>query len=210
MTDVQPWIEARQISKHYGRRKVLEVDSLKLCRGERVLISGSNGSGKSTLLRILLGITRVDAGRVVRPGVSLRIGFAPQSGGLYPDLSLRDNIRLRRMLFGLPLGVVEVGWCIDELGLSSSMDRPIVELSGGLQRLAGIVVALQSTPQVLAIDEPLNGVDEQRSAILHQALNRMAPGLDLLLLASPIGAEGWNITREIRMKDGGIVDDRHF
>jgi ABC-type multidrug transport system ATPase subunit len=208
MTPAEPWLELHDVEKRYGSRHVLSVEKIAFHRGERVLIAGSNGSGKSTLLRILLGISRMDSGRRITPNPAPRIGFVPQSGGLYPDLSLRANIRVRRRLFGATAGEIEAGWCIDELGLAPLMDRPIVELSGGLQRLSAIVVALESKPTILAIDEPLNGVDEQRSEVLREALSKLAPQLDILLLASPIGAQGWSLTREVQMENGRIRDDR--
>ena len=155
-----PLIDVRELRKAYDRQTVVDVERLRLDAGERVLIAGRNGSGKSTLLRLLSGAAIADGGRVttapnLRAG---RVGYVPQSAGLYADLSVRRNLALRRALYGCPPLDVEsadAAWYVDDLALTPVLDRRVGELSGGYQRLAAVAAALHVEPSWLLFDDCL-------------------------------------------------------
>lgn len=187
MNNASALLSLQNVTKTYGRERVLTVDSLELYRHQSVLLHGRNGSGKSTLLRILAGISSVDGGVLSHHPVlkNLRLGFLPQSGGLYSDLTLRENLRVRRRLYGLtdipPTGL----WYIDDLGLSPYLDRQVSQLSGGFQRLSAIAALLHAAPRWLLLDEPLSGVDTDAQALLRERFADLAKRLDLCVVAAP-------------------------
>jgi ABC-type multidrug transport system ATPase subunit len=180
-------IALERVEKRYGRQRVLTVESLALEAGNRVLITGANGSGKSTLLRLLAGVAFADRGRIIRGSVlaRARLGYVPQSGGLYGELSVRENLALRRRLWRRPPASPEAPWYVTELGLADLLDKTPAELSGGFQRLATVAAALHGDPDWLALDEPFYGVDAERRARLLAGLLARAPMPTLLVVAAP-------------------------
>jgi len=205
--DDVPLLSLRNVTKSYGPQRVLAIDSLDLHRHESILLHGRNGFGKSTLLRILGGISGIASGSISRhPMLSrLRLGYLPQTGGLYADLTVRENLRLRRRLYGLVNMPPDGAWYIEELRLERYLDRRVSELSGGFQRLAGIAATLHSSPGWLLLDEPLNSVDSTAQKILRERFAELAARLELVVIASPDLDSGLASTRRLEIRDGRIV-----
>lgn len=160
-------IETNQLSKQFGN--VLAVDSVNLCvrQGEIYGFLGLNGAGKTTTIRALLGLIRPSAGDVKVLGVAVglygrgpwsRVGYLVESPSAYPELTVRENLEIVRRLHNRtnPAATIRV---IEELALTSYMDRKAGTLStGNLQRL-GLARALLHEPELLILDEPANGLD---------------------------------------------------
>jgi ABC-type multidrug transport system ATPase subunit len=197
-------VELEQVSKRYRSHCVLTIPALAFLEGERVAIAGRNGSGKSTLLRVITKISLLDGG-TVRWGSSLagaRLGYVPQSGGLYRELPLQENLRMRRRLFALPPRSPRECWYICELGLEDLLDRPVSELSGGYQRLAALAAALHGEPTWLVLDEPFSGVDEEKLAVLRRRLLQDSDRPALTLIAGPALSEMECLDRAIVLEAG--------
>jgi ABC-type multidrug transport system ATPase subunit len=179
-------IVIEQVEKRYGKDRVLWIDQWKLRAGQSVGIQGSNGSGKSTLLRILAGVS-THRGRVHRfcPRNKCRFGYLPQSGGLYSELSLRENLSLRRQLYGLPESPLQENWYVKDLDLERFLTKRISQLSGGYQRLACIAATFHVEPHWVFLDEPFSGVDSKRTQILKARLVEAANQLELFVLTAP-------------------------
>jgi ABC-type multidrug transport system ATPase subunit len=195
------------IRKSYQRQPAVEIAALTFHEGERVLISGSNGSGKSTLLRALAGVARLDAGRIERDA-SLRrgrVGFVPQSGGLWPESTLRRNLALRRQVYGRPPADPAAAWYVNDLGLLSVLDHRVGELSGGYQRLAGFAAALSVDPDWLLLDEPFDGLDDARRECVLDGLRRVAGSQRLIVIAGPRTEEWPDATRIVRLREGRLA-----
>ena len=152
---------------HDGKTVLSGVD-LAVADGEIVTLIGPNGAGKSTLVRIALGLLKPDRGRVVhRPG--LRVGYLPQRLAIDPALPLTA-----RRLLDLPrrhdLAILRAS--LDEVGVGDLLERPVQDLSGGeFQRLM-LARALLREPDVLVLDEPLQGVDFAGQIALFQLIRR--------------------------------------
>jgi ABC-type multidrug transport system ATPase subunit len=181
------------VTKSYGRQLVLEIERLELARGACVVLSGANGSGKSTLLRLLAGISRPDTGRVERSHSlrSLVIGYVPQSGGLYDDLPLEQNLQVRRRLFGR-LAAPGSSSVVALLELEPLLKKRFADLSGGYQRLAAVAAAVDVRPSWLLLDEPFSGMDEMKRDHVTTLLSEVRPGLELLVLTMP-GSEAFDL-----------------
>ncbi len=148
-------VAARGIDVAFGRSKVLAQVDLTVRRGEIVTLIGPNGSGKTTLVRVVLGLLKPQAGRIRRsPGLS--VGYVPQRLSIDPALPLT----VRRFL-SLPRRQPEAALrqVLDEVGAGYLIEQPIQGLSGGeLQRML-LARALLRDPDLLVLDEPLQGVD---------------------------------------------------
>jgi ABC-type multidrug transport system ATPase subunit len=151
-------VRARDVTKRYGDRRVLERLDLELHAGEAVLLMGPNGAGKSTLLRILAGLDAPDAGTVTTTG---SVGYAPQHGGLIEHLTPREHF----VLFGKGRGLsraasVQEGRRIAEQLGWDALAAPVAgELSGGTRQKLNVALAALGAPDVLLLDEPYQGLD---------------------------------------------------
>jgi len=150
-----------------GRREIISEVSLKVGRGEVVTLIGPNGAGKTTLLRLGLGLLRPSVGEVyLRPG--LRIGYMPQRLQLDPTLPLT----VKRFLtpVGAKANVVVV---LREVGADHLLESPFQDLSGGeLQRVL-LARALLRDPDLLVLDEPVQGVDVHGQVELFQLITQL-------------------------------------
>ena len=176
----------RHVEKHYRRRTVLKIDSLELVEGQRISLLGANGSGKSTLLRLLAGIATATRGHVIHaPQMRrLRISYLPQHGGVYPTLTVQQNLSLRAALFERPLDK-DLARCpyVRDLGLIEFMNVAVGKLSGGYTRLCSIACALCVKPDILYLDEPFAGLDGNHRGTVIELLRSVESELKLLVTA---------------------------
>ncbi|AAM02157.1 ABC transporter ATP-binding protein [Methanopyrus kandleri] len=157
-----PAIVAEDLRKEYGEVVALRDVSVEIEAGELVAILGPNGAGKSTFIKIVCGVTRPTSGRIevlggdpADPEIKRRVGIVPQQGGLYPEQTVRENLRFYSKLYGRepdpePLEMLEV---------DRFMDRKAGQLSGGMRKRAAIAITLALEPEVLVLDEPTNELD---------------------------------------------------
>lgn len=193
MTQPAPLI-AEQISRAFGSRKAVDEVSLTLEPGEITALIGQSGSGKTTLLRLLAGMERPDAGRVLSGMVELsgpsafvpiekrKIGLVFQDFALFPHLTVVENV-----MFGLrALPKADRSPCaekwIDALGLSHRREAYPHHLSGGEQQRTAIARALAPEPVAILLDEPFSGLDpamrdQVREAALHAVRKAGIPSL---------------------------------
>lgn len=174
-------IEAKGISKTFGRRAVLNKVDLAVGNGEIVALMGPNGAGKTTLLRILATLLEPSSGevyvqskRIADDPISARraLGFVGHSPYVYDDLTALENLSFYWSMFGLPRGGFEEAGpaMLSRVGLSHRMhDRAAIFSKGMRQRLA-IARALLHSPSVLLLDEPFSSLDQKGVDILSQIL----------------------------------------
>jgi len=151
---IGPLIEAKGVVVRHGRRAVLDHIDVSVGPGEIVTLIGPNGAGKTTLVRVLLGLQPKLSGSVRRrPG--LRLGYLPQRLAVDPTLPLT----VRRFLSLTANGGTDVEALLDEVGARRCAGQQLSELSGGeLQRVL-LARALAREPELLVLDEPVQGVD---------------------------------------------------
>jgi ABC-2 type transport system ATP-binding protein len=164
---VGPVISVSGVSKQYGAVVAVDRVSLRVERGEIYGLLGLNGAGKTTLIRMLLGMVRPTAGRVclfdlpIRAGersVWARVGYLVETPAAYPELTVRENLRLVCRLRRLRDGQAVEG-VIERLGLAGYAERRALTLSLGNAQRLGLAKALLHRPELLILDEPANGLD---------------------------------------------------
>jgi osmoprotectant transport system ATP-binding protein len=207
-----PLISYTNVSKSFGGG-VLAVDdvSLDVAAGELLAIVGSSGSGKTTLLRLANRLIDADSGRITVEGedvrnvdpVSLRrrIGYVFQSSGLFPHMSVADNVGITPRLLGWRAAEIEAR--IDELLALIRLDggsyrnRMPHELSGGQGQRIGVARALAARPRIVLMDEPFGALDP---------LTRDALGEDYRALHHKLGLTTVMITHD--MTEALLLADR--
>src|SRR3954470_21753515 len=182
MTAVPPLIAFAHVGKSFdgGRVKAVNDVSLDVAKGEFLAIVGGSGSGKTTLLRLCGPLLRLatrlidaDSGsitieaedvRAVDPiRLRRRIGYVFQSGGLFPHMSVADNIGITPKLGGVAAAEISAG--VDELldlvrlDRAQHRDRLPHELSGGQRQRVGVARALAAKPRIVLMDEPFGALD---------------------------------------------------
>jgi ABC-type multidrug transport system ATPase subunit len=193
--------------KRYGARTVLRIEEFVLAPKDCVLVLGENGSGKSTLFRVLAGISKLSRGQIRRSasGEALRIGFLPQAGGVYEDMTLRQNVSIYCNLYGAPtVDRIEEHWFVKDTALASLVDVPVATLSGGTKRLATLACIFSAMPNALLLDEPTSELDSIHSRHVYEGLERLIGGLELLMLSTHDERAYPFVTRTVTMKGGRI------
>ena len=170
--------ETRGVQLDLQGRRVLDHVDLAVHRGEIVTLIGPNGAGKSTLVRVLLGLMKADQGSVyLRPG--LRIGYMPQRLTIDPVLPLT----VRRFLtLGKRCSEARMREVLQEVGAGELLEAPIQNTSGGeLQRIL-LARALLRDPDLLILDEPVQGVDITGQLDLYRLISRIRDRLNCGIL----------------------------
>jgi ABC-2 type transport system ATP-binding protein len=178
-------IEATGLRKSFGRTRA--VDDLSLTGGRGVIgLLGPNGAGKTTLLRMLATVLAPDAGDLrllgLDPGrpherteIRRRLGYLPQSPGLYPGFTpfdLVDYVAVLKEHSDPQWRRQEVRRVLESVGLQDEMHRRIRGLSGGMRQRVALAAALLGSPDLLVLDEPATGLDPDQRLQLRSLLSQ--------------------------------------
>ncbi len=164
------------VVKSFGDRKVLDGISFNVAKGEAVCILGRSGTGKSVTLRLMIRLLTADSGKVMVMGQDIaavdgkalsairqKMGFLFQSAALFDSFCVRDNLALPLRRQNKHMSRAEIKDAVEEtlksVGLENDQEKMPVELSGGMQKRAGLARALVLKPEILLVDEPSSGLD---------------------------------------------------
>lgn len=151
----QPLLSARDLTKAYGRHRVLRGVSFDLEPGTLAGIVGENGAGKSTLLKILAGELRPGSGTVALDGA---LGYCPQAVLLNDELTVDQHLDYFRAAYGVAT-LDRAHELVERLGFAQYHSARVGTLSGGTQQKLNLTLALMHDPSVLLLDEPYQGFD---------------------------------------------------
>lgn len=178
-------IEARYLSKWYGRFAAVDAATFVIAPGRVAGFLGPNGAGKSTTLKMLSGFLPPTTGTALVAGYDIRdqsievrrrIGYLPESTPLYPEMRVIEYLRFRGRLFGLhgkaARGSVERA--IERCWLTDVRRKPIAHLSKGYRQRVGLAAALLHSPPVLLLDEPTSGLDPTQIREMRHLIRSLA------------------------------------
>lgn len=199
-------LEARGLSRSFGRVRVLREVSLALGPGEALAVAGPNGAGKTTLLRLLAGLMRPTAGEIRILGRPLRgdgaevrraVGLVSHQSLLYDDLTLLENLTFAARLYRLPRPRESALAALESAGLASRAGESPRRLSRGLAQRAAVARAMLHQPRLLLLDEPFTSLDAASAERLREELRRrLADGLGLVIVTHHL-AEVWTVATRI-------------
>ena len=219
---VMPIITFTNVSKRYGDTVVLSEIELEIPNGQTTVIVGQSGSGKTTLLRMVNGLIKPDSGRLevfgdLVPEENIenfrrKIGYAVQGAGLFPHVSVKENIVLIARL---------VGWSSQDLDerfemLMRQMELPLDlsdripnELSGGQQQRVGLCRALMLKPKLLLLDEPFSAVDPLTRLELYEVVEKLISNeaVSIVMVSHDLGEAKRLGDRMVVLQNGIILQN---
>ena len=203
-------VEARGVSKVYGRERALAPLDLQLAAGDAVALLGPNGAGKSTLVGILATLVNPTTGQVLFDGKAATaqhrggIGVLAHDPLVYGDLTARENLRFFATLHDAPRARVEQ--LLERVGLGYAADRPARTFSRGMAQRLAIARALLHGPSLLLLDEPFTGLDRDGSAMLREMLvDAREAGAALLLVTHDLEPLAQLVSRVLLLRRGRVA-----
>ncbi|MEY8402402.1 ATP-binding cassette domain-containing protein [Oscillospiraceae bacterium 44-34] len=208
-------IQTSGLSKRYRDRWAVDRLDLVVEQGDIYGFIGQNGAGKSTTLKLLCGLARPTQGEAlifgkpVRDSVARRrVGALIEQPGLYPDLSGRENLRLCAALLGLDSPERQVEEILRTVGLAPGEKKPVRHYSMGMKQRLGVALALLGGPDLLLLDEPINGLDPEGIREMRELLLRLnrERGLTILVSSHILGELSKIATRYGIIQQGRMVE----
>jgi ABC-2 type transport system ATP-binding protein len=207
------------LTKRYGAVKAVDGLSFSVRAGAVTGFLGPNGAGKTTALKVIVGLARPTAGRALvngSPVASLAaeaglLGVYIESTGTHPGRSARNHLRSLAALAGLPRSRVDEALAL--VGLEQAAARRVGTYSMGMRQRLGLAAALLGDPQILVLDEPLNGLDPQGIRWLRTFLRERAASGGTVLFSSHVLSEAAQTVDDVvvihkgRLVRQGSIDD---
>lgn len=197
-----------------GGRLVLPGLDLRVPKGEVVGLLGPSGGGKSTVMRAVVGVQRVDAGRVEvlgrpagHPELQHRVGYVTQAPSVYGDLTVADNVTHFARLLGVRDPRTAAREALTRVDLTSHAAARTDALSGGQRSRVSLAAALVGSPELLVLDEPTVGLDPVLRRDLWDLFRGLADDGVTLLVSSHVMDEASRCDRLVLLRDGEVLAD---
>jgi ABC-2 type transport system ATP-binding protein len=178
------------VCKLYGNQTALDNISFSVETGSIMGILGPNGAGKSTLLRIITGYLTPTSGTIKINGLKVdpdnleikrMIGYLPENNPLYPDLFVREYLRLAAGFYKIPNSKKRIEEIIDLTALNSEAFKKIGALSKGYRQRVGLAQAMLHDPALLILDEPTSGLDPAQLVEIRQLIRNISSDKTVLI-----------------------------
>ncbi|MCB0710132.1 MAG: ABC transporter ATP-binding protein [Chitinophagaceae bacterium] len=205
-------IIASNVSKKFGKLKVLDNITVNCTKGECIALIGPNGCGKTTFIKSILGMVVCDSGFIAFNGKNIKhdwkyrekIGYMPQIGR-YPDnMTIGQVLNMMKDIRGKKNFILDEE-LINKFGLDEMLGKRMRTLSGGTRQKVSAALAFLFNPDVLILDEPTAGLDPVASEILKEKINAEKNKGKLILITSHILSELDDlVTQVIYMQEGKL------
>ena len=211
-------IEARNLSKQFGSFLAVRDVSFKIPKGEVVAFLGPNGAGKSTTMRLLTGFVAPTHGTARVAGIDVqedrievarRVGYLPENGPLYPDMTPIGLLKFFGVARGLDRKLLadRLDAVIAQCSLDSVAHKPIGKLSKGYRQRVSMAQALLHDPEVLILDEPTSGLDPNQIRGVRQLIRELGQSKTVLVSTHILQEVEPIAGRVLFIHDGRIVFD---
>jgi ABC-2 type transport system ATP-binding protein len=208
-----PTIEVLDVSKWFGQKVAVSNVTCSFGPGVTGLL-GPNGAGKTTTLRMLTGLIRPSQGDIrvlgvwprTKPSVYADVGLVPEDAAVYPAMTAREYVRYAATLSGVSDARAATDRAIDTVDLDDAADRKLAGFSKGMRQRAKVAAALVNDPQILLLDEPLNGTDPVQRLHLIKLFRRLGDEGRTVVVSSHILDEIERMSnRVIAIVDGRLA-----
>lgn len=224
-------IEVNNLVKGFDKEEVLKNLSLKLFKGENLVVLGKSGSGKSVLIQCIVRLLNPDQGTIHVLGENVselnrkelaklrtKIGFLFQSGALYDSMTIKENLEfpLKRIRKNLSKKEIKekVIEALENVGLADTLNKMPSQLSGGMRKRASLARTIVVDPTIMLYDEPTTGLDPVTSDEISELINHVQKKYKTssIIITHDIECARATADRVIMLKDGkvyleGDIDD---
>ena len=176
-------ISARGLGRSFGTKRVLRDLDLDVAARDLLLVTGPNGSGKSTLLALCAGLLVPTQGELEVEADRGRIGYLAHEPLVYRELTALENLDLYGRLYRVPERRERIGMLLERYGLWEARGERVSAFSRGMQQRLALCRTLLHEPDLLLLDEPFAGLDEEGAELLDAELGALA-GTRTLVLAT--------------------------
>ncbi len=208
-------LQAADVSRHFGRRRVLSRVSLECARGQILGLLGPNGSGKSTLLSILAtllspsdGVVRYGSATASTAGAAIRreIGWLGHEVQLYPELTAAENLLFFARLQGVDDAGARVERALTDARLEDRRDDLLSGFSRGMRQRLALERSLLHDPRLLLLDEPFTGLDRVSAiTLVHRLRTLAAKGHIIVLATHDLHLVEYLLDRIVVLREGRIA-----
>ena len=174
-------LQTKALTKQYGHQKAVDNVDIHIKKGAIYGFIGRNGAGKTTCMRMIGGLAKPTSGEISMFGyagkdlskVRSRVGCLIEAPGVYPNMTAKENIEMKCRLFGISKKGYAEG-ILDKVGLLNVGQKKTKNFSLGMKQRLGIGMALVGEPDLLVLDEPINGLDPQGIVEVRETIQKLA------------------------------------
>lgn len=214
----QIMIEAKGLSKYYGPFVAIQDISFSIPEGQIVAFLGPNGAGKTTIMKILTGYLAASEGHAFIAGldiatdrleIALRLGYLPENGPLYQDMTPAELLQFFAEARGLKKEQAKkrIDAVVNQTSLQDVLEKPIDKLSRGYRQRVGLAQALLHNPDVLIMDEPTMGLDPNQIREFRKNIKNLGKSKTILLSTHILQEAEAIADRVLLVHDGQLVFD---
>lgn len=208
-------IQTIGLCKRYGNKNAVNNLSIQVPKGSVYGFIGRNGAGKSTTQRMICGLASPTAGEiklferlVTDPAVRRKIGTLIEQPGIYPGMSALENVILQGYSIGLENPKKSALEALDAVGLSKAVKKKAKHLSLGMKQRLGLAIAMLGNPELLILDEPINGLDPEGIVQLREVIANLHRdrGVTIFISSHILGELSKIATHYGIIKDGELIE----
>lgn len=190
-------IVTSNLSKHYGETKACDNVSITVKKGSVYGLVGRNGAGKTTIMRLLLGLTKPSGGDMEMLGYKgkdlniarSKCGFIIENPCFYENMTAYDNLMIRAKMIGLKNPKLAIEEALNKLNLQGKGKNKVKSYSLGMRQNLGVASAILGDPELLILDEPVNGLDPIAIVNVREVLLDLVKKGTTILISSHILGE---------------------
>lgn len=207
-------IKTQALEKTYGAKRAVDHFDMHVKQGDIYGFVGRNGAGKSTVMKLISGLAHPTGGeielfgkRTTNTDIRDRIGVLIENPGLYPHTNAFDNLMLKALCLGVPDPKKQSMRLLEYVGLAEVAKKNTSQFSMGMKQRLGLALALMGDPDLLLLDEPLNGLDPEGAREIRQLLTDLneEKGVTILISSHILDQLGKMATRYGVIREGNMV-----
>ncbi|WP_374360729.1 ABC transporter ATP-binding protein [Cloacibacterium sp.] len=207
-------LEISNLTKKFGEQTALNNINIEIKKNEIIGLLGPNGAGKSTLMKSVVGVIKIDKGKIIFDGKDItenevfskkNIGFLPENNPLYQEMYVKEYLQFVADIHGISNEKVEE--IINLVGITPEKNKKISQLSKGYKQRVGLAQAILHEPNLLILDEPTNGLDPNQIVEIRNVIKEIGKEKTVILSTHIMQEVEALCSRVILIHNGNIVQD---